>query len=45
MKKIWFLVWGLYFWVFLYVIEMIEKVFINVEDRDKVFYLLFLVGI
>lgn len=45
MKKIWFLVWGLCFWVFLYVIEMIEKVFINVEDRDKVFYLLFLVGI
>ncbi len=45
MKKIWLLVWGLYSWVFLHAIEMIEKAPTNVEDRDKAPHLLLLAGI
>ncbi len=45
MKKIWLLVWGLYSWVFLHAIEMIEKAPINVENRDKAPHLLLLAGI
>ncbi|WP_217612728.1 DL-carboxypeptidase Csd4 [Helicobacter pylori] len=45
MKKIWFLVWGLYSWVFLNAIETIEKAPTNVEDRDKAPHLLLLAGI
>ncbi len=43
MKKIWFLVWGLY--SFVHAIEMIEKAPTNVEDRDKAPHLLLLAGI
>lgn len=45
MKKIWLLVWGLYSWVFVHAIEMIEKAPTNVEDRDKAPHLLLLAGI
>ncbi|MFP6281550.1 DL-carboxypeptidase Csd4 [Helicobacter pylori] len=45
MKKIWLLVWGLYSWVFVNAIEMIEKAPTNVEDRDKAPHLLLLAGI
>ncbi len=43
MKKIWFLVWGLY--SFVHAIEMIEKAPTNVEDKDKAPHLLLLAGI